>query len=124
MDDQSSKNEGDCAPTFNLGRIPVWYEAKLLFVAWLVLPQFRGASFIYDRFVREQLRKRGVRLQDHHGHGYGHGHGAEHEPHPHILKVCIARAAKPLCRLLLAFSLSRSGACLTNAQGEHGHGVH
>ncbi|OAY75212.1 Protein HVA22 [Ananas comosus] len=37
--------------------IPIWYELKLVFVAWLVLPQFRGAAFIYDKFVREQLRK-------------------------------------------------------------------
>lgn len=43
---------------FNLiCRIPIWYELKLVFVAWLVLPQFRGAAFIYDKFVREQLRK-------------------------------------------------------------------
>ncbi|KAK3133473.1 hypothetical protein QOZ80_6AG0536970 [Eleusine coracana subsp. coracana] len=60
--------------------IPLWYEVKLLFVAWLALPQFRGASFIYDRFVREQLRKRGVRLHDR------HGHGAEHGPH-HAVKA-------------------------------------
>jgi receptor expression-enhancing protein 5/6 len=26
-------------------------------VAWLVLPYFRGAAFVYDKFVREQLRK-------------------------------------------------------------------
>lgn len=32
---------------------------KLALVTWLVLPQFRGASFIYERFVREQLRKYG-----------------------------------------------------------------
>ena len=38
-------------------RIPVWYPVKLLFVAWLALPQFKGASFIYEKFVREQLRK-------------------------------------------------------------------
>ncbi|KAM0920807.1 hypothetical protein ACQ4PT_007288 [Festuca glaucescens] len=37
--------------------IPVWYPVKLLFVAWLALPQFKGASFIYEKFVREQLRK-------------------------------------------------------------------
>ncbi|XP_066326894.1 protein HVA22-like isoform X1 [Miscanthus floridulus] len=37
--------------------IPVWYPAKLLFVAWLVLPQFKGASFIYEKLVREQLSK-------------------------------------------------------------------
>ncbi|PKA47456.1 Protein HVA22 [Apostasia shenzhenica] len=37
--------------------IPIWYQIKLVVVAWLVLPQFRGASFIYERFVREQLKK-------------------------------------------------------------------
>ena len=37
--------------------IPVWYPTKLLFVAWLVLPQFKGASFIYEKLVREQLSK-------------------------------------------------------------------
>merc|ERR1711915_697401 len=30
---------------------------KMAFIAWLVLPQFRGASFIYQRFVGEQLIK-------------------------------------------------------------------
>jgi receptor expression-enhancing protein 5/6 len=38
-------------------RIPVWYELKLLFMAWLVLPNFRGAAFIYNKFVREQVKK-------------------------------------------------------------------
>ncbi|GJN15993.1 hypothetical protein PR202_gb02943 [Eleusine coracana subsp. coracana] len=37
--------------------IPIWYPVKLLFVSWLVLPQFKGASFIYEKLVREQLRK-------------------------------------------------------------------
>lgn len=37
--------------------IPFWHPVKLAFIAWLVLPQFRGASFIYRRFVREQLIK-------------------------------------------------------------------
>jgi receptor expression-enhancing protein 5/6 len=43
-----------------LPRIPIWYDLKLLFVAWLVLPNFRGAAFIYDKLVREQLRKHGL----------------------------------------------------------------
>ncbi|RDX61614.1 Protein HVA22, partial [Mucuna pruriens] len=38
-------------------RIPIWYDVKLLTVAWLVLPQFEGASYLYDRFVREHIRK-------------------------------------------------------------------
>ncbi|XP_078433859.1 HVA22-like protein e isoform X2 [Wolffia australiana] len=39
--------------------IPIWYQMKVALVAWLVLPQFRGASFIYERFVREQIRRFG-----------------------------------------------------------------
>lgn len=35
----------------------MWYPVKVLFAAWLVLPQFQGASFIYKKLVREQLRK-------------------------------------------------------------------
>jgi len=60
-------------------------------VAWLVLPQFRGASFIYDKLVREQLRKHGVRLRDRHGHGPGADH---HEPHALNLKVCVCSPAR------------------------------
>ncbi|CAN0905997.1 HVA22-like protein e [Linum grandiflorum] len=37
--------------------IPIWYTAKLMLAAWLVLPQFRGAAFIYERFVRQHIRK-------------------------------------------------------------------
>ncbi|CAH9088341.1 unnamed protein product [Cuscuta epithymum] len=35
--------------------IPIWYDVKLVLVAWMVLPYFRGAAFIYDRVVREQV---------------------------------------------------------------------
>ncbi|KAK9926603.1 hypothetical protein M0R45_023823 [Rubus argutus] len=45
--------------------LPIWYEVKLVFVAWLVLPQFKGAAFLYEKYVREQiLRHRGG--TDHH----------------------------------------------------------
>ncbi|KAL5724397.1 HVA22-like protein d [Ranunculus cassubicifolius] len=37
--------------------IPIWYTVKLGLVAWLVLPQFRGAAFMYNTFVREKLLK-------------------------------------------------------------------
>ncbi|RLM59018.1 hypothetical protein C2845_PM18G07230 [Panicum miliaceum] len=40
--------------------IPIWYELKLLFTAWLVLPNFRGAAFIYNKFVREHVKKHNV----------------------------------------------------------------
>ena len=36
-------------------RIPIWYDVKLIGVAWLVLPQFRGATFIYETYVREKI---------------------------------------------------------------------
>ena len=38
---------------FEIGRIPIWYNVKLLTVAWLVLPQFAGAAYLYERFVRD-----------------------------------------------------------------------
>ncbi|KAK4353051.1 hypothetical protein RND71_028569 [Anisodus tanguticus] len=38
--------------------MPIWYDVKLIFVAWLVLPQFRGAAFIYQKFVQEKLIKK------------------------------------------------------------------
>ncbi|KAJ4835057.1 HVA22-like protein e [Turnera subulata] len=37
--------------------IPIWYSVKLILAAWLVLPQFRGAAYIYERFVREHVRR-------------------------------------------------------------------
>ncbi|XP_047175811.1 HVA22-like protein e [Vigna umbellata] len=40
-----------------LAWIPIWYDVKLLTAAWLVLPQFEGASYLYERFVREHIRK-------------------------------------------------------------------
>lgn len=46
--------------------IPIWYTVKLVFVAWLVLPQFQGAAFIYNRVVREQFKKHGVLRSSHH----------------------------------------------------------
>ncbi|GAB4860395.1 HVA22-like protein e, variant 2 [Ancistrocladus abbreviatus] len=44
--------------------IPIWYTLKLVLVSWLVLPQFRGAAFIYERFVREKVIKKYGTLRD------------------------------------------------------------
>ncbi|RWR87011.1 HVA22-like protein e [Cinnamomum micranthum f. kanehirae] len=46
--------------------VTIWYPLKVAFVAWLVLPQFKGAAFIYEKFVREQvLRRYSGRGKDH-----------------------------------------------------------
>ncbi|GLT69236.1 hypothetical protein SLA2020_414040 [Shorea laevis] len=52
--------------------IPIWYDVKLLFVAWLVLPQFQGAAFLYERFVREQIKKYRGTVRDDHDHDHHH----------------------------------------------------
>ncbi|XP_072965696.1 protein HVA22-like [Typha angustifolia] len=44
--------------------VPLWYQIKVAFVAWLVLPQFMGASFLYEKFVREQLKKLKIDQKD------------------------------------------------------------
>lgn len=41
--------------------IPIWYTVKFLLATWLVLPQFRGAAFIYEKFVREKIRKYAIK---------------------------------------------------------------
>ncbi|KAL2634503.1 hypothetical protein R1flu_005982 [Riccia fluitans] len=35
-----------------LSWIPFWYTVKFVAVAWLVLPPFRGAAYIYDHYVK------------------------------------------------------------------------
>lgn len=57
--------EGLTCSRFWFGRVPIWYVVKVAFVAWLVLPQFKGATFIYEKFVREQLMRYGGRGKDH-----------------------------------------------------------
>ncbi|KAJ4728817.1 HVA22-like protein [Melia azedarach] len=56
--------------------IPIWYTVKLVFTAWLVLPWFRGAAFIYERFVREKIRQ-------YRGAGVGVGVGVGVTEHHH-----------------------------------------
>lgn len=48
--------------------IPIWYDLKLLLAAWLVLPQFKGAAYLYERFVRDHIRKHVTETtnRDHH----------------------------------------------------------
>ncbi|TKY73675.1 HVA22 protein [Spatholobus suberectus] len=45
--------------------IPIWYDVKLLTVAWLVLPHFEGAAYLYERFVREHIRKHITEREQH-----------------------------------------------------------
>ena len=37
--------------------LPFYYEAKVAFLCWLALPQFRGATRLYHRFVSPTLSK-------------------------------------------------------------------
>jgi receptor expression-enhancing protein 1/2/3/4 len=41
--------------------LPLYYEAKIAFVIWLTLPQFRGAAMLYNRVVHGYL----VRYESH-----------------------------------------------------------
>ncbi|RZC13432.1 HVA22-like protein e [Glycine soja] len=36
--------------------IPFWCDVKLYLVLWLILPHFKGAAFLYERFVRPHVR--------------------------------------------------------------------
>ncbi|GAB5591157.1 hypothetical protein Unana1_06057 [Umbelopsis nana] len=42
---------------FLLYWFPFWYTFKVIFFLWLSLPQFRGAEFLYSRFLRPVLLK-------------------------------------------------------------------
>ncbi|EME29450.1 Receptor expression-enhancing protein 3 [Galdieria sulphuraria] len=45
-----------------LAWIPLYYECKLLFVCWLVLPQFRGAHLLYKQYVGPCLARRETQI--------------------------------------------------------------
>ncbi|XP_030542286.1 HVA22-like protein e [Rhodamnia argentea] len=44
--------------------IPIWYDAKLLFVMWLVSPNCQGAAFLYDKIVRGHILKKLEHITD------------------------------------------------------------
>ena len=35
-----------------LSWLPFYYEAKVVFILWLTLPQFRGARVVFERFLK------------------------------------------------------------------------
>eukprot|EP01024_Parvocaulis_polyphysoides_P021685 TRINITY_DN20281_c1_g1_i1.p3 TRINITY_DN20281_c1_g1~~TRINITY_DN20281_c1_g1_i1.p3 ORF type:complete len:182 (-),score=34.90 TRINITY_DN20281_c1_g1_i1:170-640(-) len=37
--------------------IPLYFEAKLLFIAWLIAPQTKGALLLYEKFIRPFLQE-------------------------------------------------------------------
>ncbi|GMH34181.1 hypothetical protein BSKO_02015 [Bryopsis sp. KO-2023] len=45
-----------------LGWIPLFYEAKLLFIIWMLAPQFKGAKVLYDKIVKPLLLKYAAKL--------------------------------------------------------------
>ncbi|CAG9465887.1 unnamed protein product [Pedinophyceae sp. YPF-701] len=40
-----------------LSYVPFYFEAKLIFLLWLASPQFRGAQFVYERFIEPFMTK-------------------------------------------------------------------
>eukprot|EP01025_Chloroclados_australasicus_P039791 TRINITY_DN4140_c0_g1_i4.p1 TRINITY_DN4140_c0_g1~~TRINITY_DN4140_c0_g1_i4.p1 ORF type:complete len:156 (+),score=30.74 TRINITY_DN4140_c0_g1_i4:113-580(+) len=37
--------------------IPLYFEAKLVFLAWLIAPQTKGALMLYEKFIRPFLQE-------------------------------------------------------------------
>ncbi|CAM6128937.1 unnamed protein product [Calypogeia fissa] len=35
--------------------LPFWYTLKLVAMAWLALPQFHGAAFVYENYVKKYM---------------------------------------------------------------------
>eukprot|EP00803_Ostreobium_quekettii_P006640 evm.model.scf_3238.2 EVM.evm.TU.scf_3238.2 scf_3238:7083-9310(+) len=45
-----------------LGWIPLFYEMKLLFIIWMIVPQFKGAKVMYDNYIKPFLTKHASRF--------------------------------------------------------------
>ncbi|XP_027096819.1 HVA22-like protein a [Coffea arabica] len=42
--------------------LPIWPYAKLIGICWLVLPQFNGAAYVYEHFIRPFYRNPQVKI--------------------------------------------------------------
>ena len=47
---------------FLLYWIPFYYEYKLAFLLWAMLPQTKGSKFLYDSFLKDFLKKSESRI--------------------------------------------------------------
>lgn len=42
--------------------VPLFYEMKLLLIVWMIVPHFRGAKVLYDKFIKPFLMKHASRF--------------------------------------------------------------
>ncbi|XP_062568282.1 receptor expression-enhancing protein 2-like isoform X5 [Saccostrea cucullata] len=47
-----------------LSWLPFYYEVKILFVVWMLLPVTKGSSYLYKKFVHPHLAKREKEIDD------------------------------------------------------------
>jgi receptor expression-enhancing protein 5/6 len=49
---------------FLLYFVPFYYAFKLAFLLWMMLPQTRGAAFLYDSFLKDFLKRNEARIDE------------------------------------------------------------
>jgi receptor expression-enhancing protein 5/6 len=49
---------------FILNCIPYWAYVRLILFSWLMLPQFKGAKWLYESFIREAMENNREKIQE------------------------------------------------------------
>ena len=82
-------------------KLPVYYPLKAILLAWLVLPRYKGAGVIYDRFVapyllqyEEDIDRKVEELQQKSGEAAGELAGVGLRAGAGVVKLGVAQVAK------------------------------